>query len=236
MSTCTVRGCQQQTFGRSLCYFHRKQIDGIIPKRDRVFYLKKKDNALIGRNSTLTAEQHKLFKQFDADAKLIAKSFSSFSAQTQMNYTEYLQECMVKLWELIIYDEIDFSRNYKSFVCRRMFSACANKTREELLWHGNKALLMNQHWVSDLEEEYIRAQHQLRIDKLMELVRTVTLDTIDRAILNHYLYPMSHEVKSLRLLAKEHSISKSLISIKATKLLSKLRVVFADAGETSYWN
>jgi hypothetical protein len=236
LETCSVRGCDQQTLGKSVCYFHRKQLDGLIPKRDRIFYLRRRDEQLLGNTSKLTKRQHKLFKSFFSDAKLIAHSFSSFSAQTQMNYAEYLQECLVKLWELIIYNEIDLQRNYKAFVCRRLYSACANRTQEAITWNNRKLLLQKQHWVLDLEEAFIQAQHQLRVDNLLEMVRTTPMEAVDRAILNHNLYPMSHEIKSLRLIAKEFGLTPGAISKRAIKLLTKLRTNFHSRGETSYWN
>ena len=108
--------CEQLSYGQDLCYFHRKQADGLIPVADRKIYFgpdMTQDYALCNRTHKGSL---KLFKLMEKIVVTLAAR-----ASTLGNYLEFQdlkQVALTKLWALSVL-ACDIPMNNARFYIRR---------------------------------------------------------------------------------------------------------------------
>ena len=233
--TCKLSGCVQPTFhGAELCYFHRKQKTGLLPKADRVHYLTAKDLRVVDKNDALSRQQLELFDCFLPLARDVSRRFASRYTSGLLDADDYFQMCAIKLWQLILFNELDLSKNARAYVIKTFISECVDLTKEHFANTQMNVCLFVGIPGEDLEECIVVSARNIELQRVVERVLSRASD-VERCIFLHHLYPVDHEVWAIRKIAKVCGESRMSTWRKRQKLLKKLRAVLDLYGDLNYW-
>jgi RNA polymerase sigma factor (sigma-70 family) len=233
--TCKISGCTQPTFhGAELCYFHRKQKVGLLPKDDRLHYLTTKDLKVVGKQDQLNRQQTELFDCFLPLARDVAKRFASRYTSGLLDFDDYFQMCAIKLWQLILFNELDLSKNARAYVIKSYISECVDFTKEHFEKTGMNVCLFTNLPGEDLEECIIISARNIELQRVVETI-LVRASELERCIFFHHLYPADHEPWAIRRIAKVCGESRMTTWRTRQKLIRKLREKLALYGDLNYW-
>lgn len=132
---CAIDRCEQQALGsHELCYFHRKQRDGLIPVTDRVYYLSDSDMAMLARHDKKDRVWLKYGMKF---RPWVINTASKLAYRFRMTdkFDDLKQEGLLKMWQLG--DKADLSKKpaqIVSFLKQRVRGHLLDFIAKEIKW------------------------------------------------------------------------------------------------------
>jgi hypothetical protein len=205
MCDCAVAGCSQQTFGKSLCYFHRKQAIGLIE-------VSKYDEL------PATEEEVALFNKYQSLARGVGVRFAAKSKNKSKSVADYMQIGYLTLWKQIRCENYKQAKHLISY----LQSACWNAMYDSV--SGGRSVD-----TVSIDSMLICAPESpegvcIEADTLKKLKHVVKkCDKLDRAIFHRHLYPIMYNVQSLRSLGRYYKVSHVVLAIRKRRLLKRLR-------------
>ena len=205
MHTCAVNGCSQQTLGKPLCYFHRKQALGLI-------------EVSAYEEPAATEVEVDLFNKYQSLARGVGARFASKTKSRGKSLSDYAQICYLSLWKQIRCGDYKHARHLVSY----LQSACWNALHDATSGARSVDTVSIDSMLLCVPES--PEGTCIRVETLKRLKRVIKkCDKLDRAIFHKHLYPVMFSVQSLRSLARHYKVSHVVLSIRKHRLLAKLK-------------
>lgn len=202
---CAVEGCSQNTLGKSLCYFHRKQALGLI-------------EVSAYEEPAATSEQLEMFNKYQSLARGVGARFAAKSKNRGKSMLDFVQIGYLALWKQARCGDYKHARHLISY----LQSACWNAMHDAVMGARTVDTVSIDSMLICVPESPEGVC--IRVDTLKKLKRMIKkCDKLDRAIFHKHLCPVMYNVQSLRSLARDYKVSHVSLAIRKHRLLKRLK-------------